>query len=179
MDESEGSSETQICFNCLGASVSWLGGHSARAAWLNPVTPVHADAFFLAGATAFWQYPVCLPEVQHCNPPLFLRLQSPDTGPELFVEVLGTLATAADAAGSYSSRSSNGPAGGGMAATEADTADASILDSSSGVAPWQLMRGVGLQDLLALLAACLQPGACKRMEGWWLGSCHDCCSRLA
>lgn len=172
--ESEGSSEMQVV---LIASVHLSAGSVATGPGL-PVTPVHAVRIPSGRCNCFLAIHSCLLVLQHGHSPLSLRLQSPDTGPELFVEVLGTLATAADAAGSSSSSSRNGPAGGGMAATEAETADASIPDGSSGVAPWRLMRGVGLQDLLALLAACLQPGACKRMEGWWLGSCHCCRSRL-
>lgn len=66
-------------------------------------------------------------------------MQSHNTGPELFVEVLGTLATAADAVAG----SSGGGSGG----------------SSSEAAPWTHMEEVSLQDLLAFLAGCFQQGA--------------------
>lgn len=78
--------------------------------------------------------------------------QSHETGPELFVEVLGTLATAADAAG--------GRSGG----------DAGCSDGTGGgVAPWLLTRGVQLEELLAFLVACFQQGGClfqSRSHAW-------------
>lgn len=84
--------------------------------------------------------------------PAFLCVctQSQETGPELFVEVLGTLATAADAAcGSGSSDSSDaGPA----------AACGSDGGCGGGTPPWHLMQGVVLEELLAFLAACFQPG---------------------
>lgn len=77
-------------------------------------------------------------------------LQSHETGPELFVEVLGTLSIAADAACGSNSNSSD---------AAGDTARGDDSSSSSaGMAPWQLMRGVTLQELLAFLVACFQQG---------------------
>jgi hypothetical protein len=77
-------------------------------------------------------------------------MQSQDTGPELFVEVLGVLAVAADAA-----------CGDGRDSSSDSTAAASGEAGSSGVVPWQLMPGVKLQELLAFLVACFQPGVCS------------------
>lgn len=75
-------------------------------------------------------------------------LQSQDTEPELFVEVLGVLAAAADAAcGS----------GDGCGGSSDEAAGAAA--GSNGVVPWQLMPGVVLQELLAFLVVCFQPGA--------------------
>jgi hypothetical protein len=84
-------------------------------------------------------------------------VQSHETGPELFVEVLGTLATAADAACGSSSSSSN--------AEGTDAAAAGAGGSGSdGLAPWQLMHGVTLQDVLAFLVGCFQQGAASGLS---------------
>lgn len=66
------------------------------------------------------------------------NVQSAATGPELFVEVLGTLAAAADACTGGSS-----------------SADAVAGSSSS---PWALMCDVSPQGVVAFLSACLVPG---------------------
>lgn len=95
----------------------------------------------------------CISDVEtankECCPVSPLPMQAHETGPELFVEVLGTLAVAADAA--CGSSNSDGAAGNEAAGS-----------SGGGVAPWQLMRGVGVPDLLAFLVACFQQGTMAR-----------------
>jgi hypothetical protein len=73
---------------------------------------------------------------------LLLLLQAPTTGPELFVEVLGTLAAACDV--SNVSSAGNGSSGSGSG---------SGSDSSGSLA--QL---IPIEELLRLLQACFMPG---------------------
>lgn len=84
-------------------------------------------------------------------------LQSPNTGPELFAEVLGTLAAACDALSSSGSGSSNGSSGfdddgSGAAGGGRDVDERNVLS--------QL---VAVDDLLGLLRACLAPGESHRL----------------
>jgi hypothetical protein len=86
------------------------------------------------------------------------------------VEVLGTLATAADAAcGSSSSSGCDDGSSGGNGG------------SSAGVAPWLLTRSVQVEEFLAFLVACFQQGGAATLasgEDWTLPCTALCCTVL-
>lgn len=92
-------------------------------------------------------------------------VQSHETGPELFVEVLGTLATAADAACGSSSNADGSDAAGDAGSNVGSCGSNGGGCGSSGPAPWQLMHGVTLQDVLAFLVGCFQQGAAMGLWG--------------